>query len=143
MSMRHRQIVAVHLFFIKNNQILLARRFQTGYEDGKYSVPAGHVDPGETVISAAIREAKEEVGVQFSPEECTFCQVMHRRSDDERIDFFFTVTNWQGEPKICEPDKCDDIQWFPLEDLPTNIIPYVRQAVEKYLVEEPYTEFGW
>ncbi len=58
----------VHLFFIRENQVLLIRRFNTGFADGQYSVPAGHLDGGETVIAAAMREAQEEVGVQLEPQ---------------------------------------------------------------------------
>lgn len=47
--------VAVHLFLLRNNRVLLRRRFNTGYEDGSYSVPAGHLDGGETIIQAAMR----------------------------------------------------------------------------------------
>jgi 8-oxo-dGTP diphosphatase len=61
--MRSKFPVAVHLFFLRDKQILLLRRFKTGYEDGNYSVVAGHVDTGESVTQAAIREANEEVGV--------------------------------------------------------------------------------
>ncbi len=61
--MRTKFPVTVHLLFFRGNQILLARRLNTGYRDGEYSVPAGHLDGNETVIAAGIREAKEEIGV--------------------------------------------------------------------------------
>jgi len=66
--MRSRFPVAVHLFFLRDEQILLLRRFNTGYEDGNYSVVAGHVDAGETVTQAAIREATEKPGCMIRPQ---------------------------------------------------------------------------
>ncbi|MDQ3005393.1 MAG: NUDIX domain-containing protein, partial [Chloroflexota bacterium] len=54
--------VTVHLLFFRQNEMLLLRRFNTGFRDGEYSVPAGHLDGGEPVMSAATREAQEEVG---------------------------------------------------------------------------------
>jgi 8-oxo-dGTP pyrophosphatase MutT (NUDIX family) len=89
--------VTVHLFFIRENKILLARRFNTGYRDGEYSVPAGHLDGDETVIAAGIREAKEEVGVDLKAEDMIFSSVMHRTEDDERVDFFVHVQQWDRE----------------------------------------------
>lgn len=89
--MRSKFPVAVHLFFLRDKQILLLRRFKTGYEDGSYSVVAGHVDAGETVTQAAIREAKEEVGVMLEPTDRKVVHVMHRKSEDERVDFFMAV----------------------------------------------------
>ena len=52
---RHKIIPASYLVLIKNNKILLQIRFNTGYEDGKYSRVAGHVDKGETFTEAIIR----------------------------------------------------------------------------------------
>ncbi len=129
--------VTIHLFFIRGDQILLLRRFQTGYMDGHYSVPAGHLDGQETVRMAGVREAKEEIGVQVDPGELLFAGVFHRRSDDERIDFFFKVQKWSGEPFNAEPGKCDDLRWADLDKLPENIIPYVRQAIQNFRAGDP------
>src|SRR6185369_159344 len=70
-------IPAVHLFLFKEKKVLLARRFNTGFEDGNYSVPAGHVDGNEPMTAAMIREAKEEVGIEIQPENLQFAHVMH------------------------------------------------------------------
>lgn len=139
--MRARFPVTVHLFFIRENQILLLRRLNTGFRDGEYSVPAGHLDGGETVFQAGVREAKEETGVDVGLGDLTFSTVMHRIEDDERIDFFLQVNKWGGEPFNAEPDKCDDLRWFDLNQLPENIIPYVEQALENHLRAVRFDEY--
>jgi 8-oxo-dGTP diphosphatase len=141
--MRSSFLVAVHLFFLKDDKILLLRRFNTGYEDGNYSVVAGHVDAGETVTQAAIREAQEEAGVVLQLGDLQVVHVMNRKSNDERVDFFMAVKGWDGEIKNTEPEKCDDLAWFPMETLPANMIPYVRFAIENYQRRIWYSEFGW
>jgi ADP-ribose pyrophosphatase YjhB (NUDIX family) len=135
--------VAVHLFFLQDDQILLLRRFNTGYEDGNYSVVAGHVDARETVRQAAVREAQEEAGVRLQLEDLEVVQVMNRKSNDERVDFFLRVRAWEGEIRNLEPGKCDHLAWFSLSALPGNLIPYVRAALENYRQGLFYSEFGW
>ena len=136
-------VSAAHVFLIRNRQVLLLRRFNTGYEDGNYSVPAGHIDGGEQVKAAAIREAREEVGIAIAPEDLDIVGVMHRKAEDERIDFFVATSRWEGGPRNCEPHKCDQLRWADLEDLPENIIPYVRQAIENYRRGKWFDSFGW
>ncbi|WP_044642163.1 NUDIX hydrolase [Risungbinella massiliensis] len=135
--------VTIHVFFRKGDQILLLRRFQTGYQDGNYSVVAGHLDGDETVIQAAIREAKEEAGVDIEETDVHMVGVMHRRSDSERIDFFAEITKWSGEIENREPNKCDDLRFFPVEELPVNTIPYVRQAISNYLQNKWFDLAEW
>ncbi len=135
--------VAVHLFFRRGDSILLLRRFNTGWEDGQYSVPAGHVETGETVTQAAVREAREEVGVNLTRDQLRVVHIMNRKSEDERIDFFLAVGGWDGEIVNAEPEKCDDLAWFPVASLPVNLIPYVRRAFENYQAGLVYSEFGW
>ena len=141
--MRSKYTVAVHLFFLRGEQVLLIRRFKTGYQDGNYSVVAGHVDAGESVIQAAIREAKEEAAVTLEPSDLQIVHVMNRKSEDERIDFFITVRHWVGEVVNNEPDKCDQFLWARFDALPPNLIPYVRQGLENYRAGHFYSEFGW
>jgi 8-oxo-dGTP diphosphatase len=133
----------VHLLFFQDDMILLLRRFQTGYMDGHYSVPAGHLDGGETVTQAAVREAREETGLDLDPAGIDFACVLHRYEDEERIDFFVTVRSWPGEPVNAEPHKCDELRWSPLGALPENTIPYVRQGICNALAGIPFQEFGW
>jgi 8-oxo-dGTP diphosphatase len=133
----------VHLLFLRDGQILMSRRLNTGYRDGEYSVPAGHLDGGETVIDAARREAREEVGVELAAEDILFCNVMHRLEDDERVDFFVQVRAWDREPFNNEPEKCDDLRWVELTALPANTVPYVRQAIHNYRSGRVFDEFGW
>ncbi|MBK9924273.1 MAG: NUDIX domain-containing protein [Anaerolineales bacterium] len=141
--MRAKFPVTVHLFFFREKQILLLRRFNTGYCDGEYSVPAGHLDGGETVSGAAAREAEEEIGVRIEAGDLRFSSVMHRIEGDERVDFFVQVQKWSGEPFNAEPDKCDELRWVDMNSLPENTIPYVRRAIENYLNGVTFNEFGW
>lgn len=141
MKGRARFPTTVHLFFLRANEILLSRRLNTGYRDGEYSVPAGHLDGGESVIEAGCREAREEVGVSLQPGDLVFSSVMHRIEDEERVDFFFAVQAWPSEPYNNEPEKCDDVRWFDLEALPKNTVPYVRRAIQNHLHEKRFDEF--
>jgi 8-oxo-dGTP diphosphatase len=141
--MRAQFPVTVHLLFFREDQILLLRRFNTGYADGQYSVPAGHLDGNETVTSAAIREGEEETGVRMEPNDILFSSVMHRKDGDERVDFFVCIYKWQGEPANAEPDKCDELRWVNLNELPPNTIPYIRKALKNHLSNVQFDEFGW
>ena len=133
-----------YLFLIKDNKILLQRRFQTGYEDGNYGVPAGHLEGEETAREGCVREIKEEIGIDLKPENLDVVHVMFRKaSHDERIDFFVTASSYKGEVRNCEPHKCDDLRWFPLNELPQNTVEYVRTAIEHYKNRITYSEFGW
>ena len=141
---RHSLIPAVHLFLIKEDKILLLRRYNTGFEDDNYSVPAGHIEKSEPATATLIRESKEEIGVNLSFDSIKFCEIMHRKeSDEERIDLFFTAEKWCGEIKIMEPQKCDDLSWFAFDNLPINLVPYVKAAIEAFNSGALYTEFGW
>lgn len=140
---RFKMPVAAHLLLIKKGKILLLRRFNTGYEDGNYSVVAGHLDGNEDVKSAMIREAVEEAGIEIKPNNIHIVGVMHRKSEDERIDFFLTADSWSNEIVNMEPEKCDDLSWFEVGNLPVNTIPYIKRAIENYISGVHFDIYGW
>lgn len=136
-------IPAVHLFLLRGDEVLLSLRENTGYEDGNYSVVAGHLDGGERVVEAAIREAREEAGIELCAADVDVVGVMHRHSDDERVDFFVTASRWTGEVVNCEPHKCGGLEWLPLYDLPENMVPYVRAALQQLREGQWFCSYGW
>jgi len=140
---RFKVIPTSHLILVKDGKILLLRRFNTGWSDGQYSVVAGHLDGNETFLQAMIREAKEEAGIELSQEDLEVVHVVHRKSNEERIDFFILAKKWKGDPKNMEPHKCDDLNWFEMDKLPENTIPYIRQAIDCFRKGTFYSEHGW
>ena len=136
-------IPAAYLFLIQDGKILLSRRANTGFQDGLYSVPAGHLEPGESARMALIREAKEEIDIDISNSVLTLVHVMDYNSDPQRVGYFFVSEAWSGEVTNLEPDECDDLQWFSLEALPENMSPFIGQAIEHYKNKVAYSEFGW
>lgn len=140
---RHKVIISGYLLLVQNNNILLSRRFQTGYEDGKYSVPAGHMEENETITQGTLREIKEEIGILIKVEDLLLVHIMHRKSEEERIDFFFSATKWKGSIVNKEPEKCDDLQFFPLNQLPLNTVAYIKYAIECFQKSILYSEYGW
>jgi ADP-ribose pyrophosphatase YjhB (NUDIX family) len=136
--------VAVHLFLLDGENILLLKRYNTGYEDGNYSVIAGHLDGDEDVCNAMIREAKEEAGIDIEINDIKIVQVMHRKkTDEERIDYFFCCNKWNKEIRNMEPDKCSELKWYPIKNLPENTIEYIGYSIRNYLENKNFTLFGW
>jgi len=133
----------VHVIFEQAGRVLLMRRAHTGFFDGLFSLPGGHVEPGESVAMAAIREMREELGVGLVAADLSPVGVVHRHSDTNRIDFFLRATRWSGTPMRAEPDKCDRIDWFARDGLPTATVPYVAEALGRSRQEPWIVESGW
>jgi len=139
-------VPAAYIILRQEDKILLIRRANTGYLDGFYSLPSGHIDGNEPAIYAAVREAKEEVGIDIDPNDLKFVHVIHRvaeEKDHERVDFFFEANKWQGEPSNMEPEKCDDIQWFKLDELPVKLSSVVAQALENIKNNSYYSDLAF
>lgn len=144
MTEKFRAYVAAYLVLEKGGQTLLLRRFNTGYQDGNYSLVAGHLDGQETAEQCIIREAEEEAGIELRPDDLDVVHVMHRLSPDrEYFDIYVRAKVCGGEITNKEPNKCDDLRWFPSEDLPLNILPEVKCALENINQSVHYSEIGW
>ncbi len=141
---RHMQSAAVFVILRKEAQVLLIQRKATGWMDGQFSVPAGALVADETVKSAALREVHEEIGVFIQPDDAVYAHVMHCKTGSAAwMGHFFVADCWQGEPRICEPDKHSLLLWCEATALPDNLIPYVRQALDMIEQAVAYSEYGW
>ncbi len=125
-------------------QILLHRRKNTGYQDGKWDIAAsGHVDEGETAKMAVVRECAEELGIDVKIKDLSFVHLSHRVSNTggrTYYDIYFVVNKYHGIPKVIEPDKCSELRWFKIDDLPNEIIDIRKIALDNYRNEIQYSE---
>lgn len=142
-SRRHTVTGDVHLILCRSGSVLFGLRRNTGFEDGAWHLPSGHLEADESVVDALIREADEEIGVMIAPEDVRFSHVMHNSSSNGRVAFFFTVTTWQGEPVNREPEKCGALEWFALDGLPDRMIDYCRVAMRDVRESVPFSIYGW
>ncbi len=133
MKERYQSKVAVFLILTREKdgktEILLQKRYNTGYMDGKYDAAcSGHLEKGESFSMALAREAKEEIDLDIDEKDLKFAELIHSYKEDY-INVFFTTKKYSGTPKIMEPNKCDDLQWFDIENLPENIIPRIKNVL--------------
>jgi 8-oxo-dGTP diphosphatase len=89
--------VVAHTFLLCSGSVLLLRRANTGFEDGSYGPVGGHLEGGESVKQTAIRECREEIGVEIDLADLKVVGVTHYNSPTgEGIDFFPGARERQG-----------------------------------------------
>ena len=140
---RVRLVAAAYLLLVRGGgdgpEVLLHLRQHTGYRDSHWAMVAGHVDPGESVVAAALREAHEEVGVTVAAADVVPLTTVHRTVAgggpiEQRVDVFFAADRWSGEPVVREPAKNAGVRWWPLSQvvagLPEPCVPHELRVME-------------
>ena len=140
---KHYFRLAVNLVIQQDDKILLMRRSNTGWNDGMYALMGGHVKDNENIFDAAVREAKEELGIQVKPENLKplFCMQVN----PDHVYFYIGCDKFDGEIKNMEPDQCDDLKFFETDKFPENLIEADKNALDKIFKskETTFSIFGW
>ena len=146
---RYKNPSAVMIMLVRDNggveEILLQKRKGKRWESGFYGLSAaGHVEKNESMISAICRETKEEIDVEIFPDNLEFVCLIHANFEEvSYYNGYFKSTKWEGIPKINEPEKCSDLIWVNINNLPSNILPDRKLCIENYKNNIKYSEFGW
>jgi 8-oxo-dGTP diphosphatase len=137
--------IASYVILRDGNKVALLLRENTSWMAGYYGLPAGKVEHNESFIAGAIREAQEEVGVTVGENNLRHVLTMHRKSDADMtwVDVFFVAENWEGKPYNAEPEIHGSLDWIDQDNLPENIIPNVKFALEEIQKGTQYCEFDW
>ncbi|MGW1815398.1 NUDIX domain-containing protein [Streptomyces sp. NPDC002125] len=139
-------VVGVHLYLERGGQVLLGLRHpDSAYAGGSWHVLAGHCE-AEAATACLVREAYEEAGLVIEPADVELVHTVHMRdqpTDPPRVQLFFRALRWEGEPELREPDKCVQWEWWNVKDLPEQVVPYTRAAIEGIRAGRVYTELGW
>jgi len=128
--MKNMIIPAVFVIFRREQKILVGRRLGV-WGSGLLCFPGGHVEAGESFKMAAVREMKEEVGLDILAQSLIPFHIMSRRNEkgQERIDVYFAIDSWVGEPINNEPEKCSELLWVPVDDLPKDLVSILVDAL--------------
>lgn len=139
-----RHLIDVHVLLTRDAELLLTRRRGGGF-DGMWHLPSGKLDAGEDVLTAAVREVEEEIGVMIDPGDLTHVHTIHVNGSgpEPRLGLFFTASQWIGEPVNCEPEKCSGLGWFDLHSLPDGLIEYPAAGITAYRRGTPFSIMGW
>lgn len=136
--------VSAHVFLRRpgGHAVLLQRR-ASGYGKGRLALPAGHVKYGEIAARCAVRELGEELGLKVAPDRLRVLVSMLRRRPSARVDFFYLLDQWAGEPLIMEPAKCSELIWADPDELPSDVLGHVVEAWRAACLSLPFVEFEY
>lgn len=137
-------LLDTHVILRSGDKILLSQR-GGWYEFGRWHLPSGKLRANEWLPVGAARGLFEETGVLVDPERLRLVHVVHHRHQAEsRVGFFFLATQWTGAPYVREPDKCLDLQWFDVHQLPGGIRGYPAAGLRGCLLgTHVLTLYGW
>ncbi|MFF2205223.1 NUDIX domain-containing protein [Streptomyces sp. NPDC058145] len=140
-------IVGVHLYLEDTHgRILLGLRHpDSAYAGSLWHFLAGHCER-EEAVSCLVREAQEEAGLVIEPDELELVHLVHlvdSPSARPRIGLLFRARTWSGSPAVREPDRCVEWRFWNPKDLPADVVPYTRQAIEGVLAGRLYSQTGW
>ncbi len=120
--------VCVIVFDKTGKKILLGKR-KNSYRAGMYGVPGGRLELIESLIDCGKRELLEETGLQANS--LQYLGVVRELQDGYTfIHFVYTCTDYNGEPKVIEPEKCESWNWYSLNELPSNILDGHKAAID-------------
>lgn len=133
------------MLLLRPGHLLLTRRSpQAGYAPGYWHWGvAGKANPGEDVVSAAVRESHEELAVDVCPEDLEFAHMMQAASPGQSwLHAFFVCRRWAGEPINAEPAKHSNIEWFRTHQPPHGLVDYAAQALRHMLIGTRFSQHG-
>ena len=135
--------VNCHLILRQGNQVLLSLRQNTGWKDDHWGLVAGHVEDGEPASQGMVREAFEEIGISINPSDLKVLHIGHHKTARQNVDIFFTCDHYEGTIINKEPEKCGRLEYFPLDNLPSNTIDYLVRILQDIRFGKTYSETGW
>lgn len=146
--MKHtvRPSVNVYILSQAQDKVLLSRRKNTGWKDGWLCAPGGHIESGESPLGAMVREIQEELGCVVKAESLEFlCVAARKDAAAEYVAYEFLLKDAERYTFTnAEPDKCSELAWVDIHNLPEEVIADFRQIIEQSIVgNKKYLEIGF
>ncbi len=131
--MEDRPKVGLGVIVLKENKVLLLKR-KGSHGAGEWSFPGGHLEFFETFEECAKRETKEETGLEIdviNKEPIAITNDFFKKEKKHYITLYIEAKYISGEPRILEPEKCEEIGWFDWGYLPTPLFLPIKNLIKQ------------
>ena len=130
--------VGFGVMILRDGKVLLGKRHDDPekassllHGEGTWTMPGGKLHFGESFEDAAARESLEETGIKVKS-----LKVISLTNDVVEDAHFITLgflcEDFEGEPKVMEPDEITKWEWFDLDDLPEPLYFPSAKVLENY-----------
>lgn len=134
------------IMILKEEKVLLGKRHDNPekassllHGEGTWTMPGGKLHFQEGIKEAAAREASEETGVKVKNLEVISISndIVY---DNHFVTIGFLCEDFEGEPKVMEPDEITEWEWFDLNNLPSPLFPPSEKIIKNYLAKKIYQD---
>ena len=129
--------IGIGIMIFKNGKILLGKR-KGSHGEGRYAFPGGHLEYMESFSECARRETKEEAGIEIKNIIFQYVGNVKKYIPKHYIQIGLTADWKSGEPKVCEPDKRADWDWYALNKLPKPMFEFCKLAIKAHKTGKNY-----
>ncbi len=127
--MKERPKVGVGVIIIKDNKVLLGIR-KNAHGQGEWCFPGGHLEMGETPEQCAVRETREETGLEIKNlRRGPYTNDIFSK-ENHFITLFIIADYDSGVPDVKEPDKCEKWEWFSWNELPEPLFLPIKNLLK-------------
>lgn len=146
MEEKQRPKVGVGVMILKEGKVLLGRRNDDAkkassdlHGEGTWTMPGGKLDFKETVNDGAVREVLEETGIKMDKEKMQVISVADEIvPDNHYVTIGFLCEDFEGEPKVMEPEEIVEWKWYDIINLPERVFPPSAKMIKAYLNNKIY-----
>ena len=127
----NRPKVGVGVIIIKDNKVLLGKR-KGSHGAGSWSFPGGHLEFNEEIEECAVREVREETGIEIKNiRRLTFTNDIFEKEKKHYVTLFVISDYASGKVKVMEPEKCEKWEWFEWDKLPKPLFIPIQNLLKQ------------
>ncbi|MES2985822.1 MAG: NUDIX domain-containing protein [Patescibacteria group bacterium] len=134
---QHITKVGVGVMIFKNGKVLMSKR-KGSHGAGEYSFPGGHLEYMESFEECAIRETKEETGIEIKNLQFLYLTNAKQYAPKHYVHLTMTAEWESGEPQVIEPEKTEGWDWYDLDSIPEPMFDLCKLSFDAYKNNKKY-----
>jgi len=136
--------VGVGVMILRDNKVLLGKRHSDAQKadselrgEGSWTMPGGKLDFQEELEDAAYREVFEETNIRINKDKIRIVSVTNDVVEDAHfVTIGFLCEDFEGEPKVMEPDEIIEWKWFDINNISSPMFFPSEKIIQNFINKE-------